>query len=230
MIIAGGVGSRSAQEIPKQFLTVNEIPILIYTLQAFQEHEKIDKIIVVTLSGWKEVVAAYCRQFKIHKLSQIIDGGNSRFLSMKNGVKYLDTTESPDDLVLVHDGNRPLVSSDIIDDAIIKCKKYGNALPALACVNSIYKSDNGTTSEETVRRDNLYKGQSPEAMKLSELSKLCDQAASENFGDTIAGMLTHLGATVYLSKGSERNFKITTPGDIDIFKALLTIPKTTPVK
>ena len=100
----------------------------------------------------------------------------------------------------------------------------------VVCVNSIYKSDDGETASEMVARNNLYRGQSPEAMRLGRLWSLCQQAEKENFGDTISGMLVHLGEKVYLSQGSSRNFKITTAEDIDVFKALLLVPATVRVK
>ena len=230
LIIAGGVGVRTGQEIPKQFLTVNDIPIIIYTLKVFQEHSSIDNIVVVTLDGWHGIVRSYCRQFGIAKMSATITGGASRFDSLKNGVDYLKSICSDDDIILAHDANRPLVDVHIISDVINICRKHGNALSAVPCVNSIYRGKDGFSVESSEVREEFFLGQSPEAIHLGALKTLCEQAQKQKFGDTIAAMLTHLKKKVYLASGSVRNFKITTREDIDMFKALLTAPRTEKIK
>ena len=140
LIIAGGSGKRSGQEVPKQFLTVNEKPIIIYTLEAFQKHPDIGRIVVVVIDGWQAVVESYARQFGISKLAGVITGGADRFNSMYNGIKYLKDCCQPEDIVLCHDANRPLVDPNIIDGAIEACRANGNALPAMKTFNSIYES------------------------------------------------------------------------------------------
>ena len=114
IIIAGGIGSRMGQEIPKQFLTVNEIPIIIYTLKAFQQHKNIDRIVVACLSGWEEALKAYCKQFAITKLEAVVVAGNTRFESICNGLNYLEKSSCSSDLITIHDANRPLVLENII--------------------------------------------------------------------------------------------------------------------
>lgn len=223
LIIAGGVGARVGQKIPKQFLTINEVPIIIYTLKVFQAHPDINQIVVVTLPAWQDVVMSYCSQFGITKLSDIVDGGSNRFESMKNGVKYLTANNDPNDIILVHDANRPKVNFKIIDDAIKTCREKGNALPAIVCVDSMYESSDGMIVEKVVDRKNFYCGQSPETIRLGDLNNLCDIATQKECGDTIASMLLNSGQKVNFSYGSELNFKITTSEDIDLFKALLTI-------
>ena len=229
LIIAGGSGKRSGQEVPKQFLTVNEKPIIIYTLEAFQKHPDVSKIVVVVIDGWQTAVESYSRQFGISKLAGVVTGGADRFNSMYNGIKYLNECCSPDDTILCHDANRPLVDKNVIDGAIKVCQENGNALPAMKTFNSIYVSKDGRVVDSTADRDFLYRGQAPEAISLGELNELCVKADAENAGNTIAGMLNHFGKKVYLSPGSERNFKITTPDDIDMFKSLITLPVTTKV-
>ena len=208
LIIAGGSGKRSGQEVPKQFLTVNEKPIIIYTLEAFQKHPDIAKIVVVVIDGWQTVVESYARQFGISKLSGVITGGADRFNSMYNGIKYLKSCCQPEDIVLCHDANRPLVDQNVIDEAINVCKTNGNALPAMKTFNSIYVSKDGCIVDSTADREILYRGQAPEAMALGNLHELCVKADAENAGNTVAGMLNHFGKQVFLSTGSERNFKI----------------------
>ena len=128
LIIAGGVGARMHQDIPKQFMNVNDRPIIVYTLQAFQNHPNIDAIEVVCLDGWHDILRAYCKQFEITKLENIVSGGETGQDSIRNGLydiakRYKDD----DDIVLIHDSIRPMVSQDIISDNIRVCIEFGNA-------------------------------------------------------------------------------------------------------
>ncbi len=227
MIIAGGTGRRTGQEIPKQFLTVNEKPILIYTLDVFQQRQDIDHIVVVSLDGWQSVVKAYCRQFGISKLLDVVTGGASRFQSMCNGVNFLKTKQfDADSIVMVHDGNRPLIGDDILDDAFAVCKRFGSAVSTIKCVNSMYVSKDEATSSEIADRNILYRGLAPETIVFGDLIALCDDALAKGREGTISELRILDGKPVHFSLGSERSFKITTPEDIDMFKALLTLPRT----
>ena len=111
IIIAGGCGSRMGQDIPKQFLNVNDKPILIYTLESFQKHQDVDAIEVVCIDGWHDVLRAYAEQFNITKLKWIVSGGSTGQESIRNGVYNLENICKPDDCIIIHDGIRPLVDS-----------------------------------------------------------------------------------------------------------------------
>lgn len=118
LLIAGGSGNRMGQSIPKQFLTVNERPVIVYTLEAFQKHPEIDEIAVVCIEGWQAVLQAYANQFNITKLKYIVPGGKNGQDSIRNGVYELEKHHNADDIVLIHDAIRPMVSADIISDCI----------------------------------------------------------------------------------------------------------------
>ena len=119
LIIAGGVGARMNQDIPKQFLNVYDKPVIIYTLEAFQNHPNIDAIEVVCLEGWHDILRAYAKQFGITKIENIVNGGPNGQDSIRNGLYDLATRHnSPEDIVLIHDAIRPMVSADIISDNI----------------------------------------------------------------------------------------------------------------
>ena len=126
LIIAGGVGQRMGQDIPKQFLNVYDKPIIVYSMMAFQNHPNIDEIEVVCLEGWHEIVYAYAKQFGVTKLKSIVNGGVNGQDSIRNGLKDIATRHlNDDDIVLIHDAIRPMLSSDIISDNIRVCRKYG---------------------------------------------------------------------------------------------------------
>ena len=126
LLIAGGSGARMHQNIPKQFLTVNERPVIVYTLEAFQHHPEIDEIAVVCIEGWESVLWAYANQFNITKLKYVVPGGKNGQDSIRNGVFELEKHHSPDDIVLIHDAIRPMVSAEIISDCIRVTQLHGN--------------------------------------------------------------------------------------------------------
>lgn len=127
LIIAGGVGARMGQDIPKQFINVNDRPVIIYTLEAFQKHPEIDAIEVVCLDGWHDVLKAYAKQFGIAKLENIVSGGLNGQDSIRNGLLDIyKRYNSDDDVVLIHDAIRPMLLPEIITDNIKICREYGN--------------------------------------------------------------------------------------------------------
>ena len=126
IIIAGGVGSRTGNRIPKQFINVNDKPIIIYTLEQFQKHKNIDAIEVVCLDGWHDILRAYAEQYGIAKLKYIISGGTSSQESIKIGLENLKGKLNKDDVVVIHDGIRPMVDADIISSCIDTCVENGN--------------------------------------------------------------------------------------------------------
>lgn len=136
LIIAGRVGNRMGQDIPKQFLNVYDKPVIIYTLEVFQNHPNIDAIEVVCLDGWHEILRAYCKQFGITKLEGIVNGGATGQESIYNGLSDIASRHSDkEDIVLVHDSIRPMVSHDIISNAISTCRLHGKTRNSNSILN-----------------------------------------------------------------------------------------------
>ena len=223
LIIAGGSGSRMHQDIPKQFLTVNERPVIVYTLEAFERHPQIDAIAVVCIQGWEQVLWAYAKQFNITKLQYIIPGGVNGQESIRNGVFELEKHFNPEDFVLVHDAIRPLVSEEIITDCIQVANKYGNAVTVIPCAEAMLETEDGVVSTGSYPRDCLKRTQTPQAFRMKEICELHRRAIEKGITNSIATctLMIELGEKVYFSKGSEKNLKLTTVEEIDIFKALL---------
>jgi 2-C-methyl-D-erythritol 4-phosphate cytidylyltransferase len=223
LLIAGGVGNRMHQDIPKQFITVNEKPIIVYTLEAFQNHPEIDSIAVVCLEGWENVLYAYAKQFNITKLKFVVPGGTNGQDSIRNGLFKLEENFDKDDLVLIHDAIRPMVSAEIISDNIRVARKYGNAITVIPCAEAMLLTNNNSDSHETVCRDNLKRTQTPQTFKLGEICDLHRRALEKGITNSVASctLKIEMGEKVYFSQGSEKNIKLTTVDDIDIFKALL---------
>lgn len=156
LIIAGGVGARMGQDIPKQFINVHDKPVIIYTLETFQKHPQIDAIEVVCLDGWHDVLRAYAKQFGISKLENVVSGGRNGQDSIRNGLYDIaERYRSDDDVVLIHDAIRPMVSADVITDNIRVCRQYGNAITVVPCTAAMLKTYDSLSTEEQVPRDNL---------------------------------------------------------------------------
>lgn len=227
LIIAGGAGKRMGQDIPKQFLNVGEKPIIIYTLEAFQNHPSIDGIVVVCIKGWENILDSYAKQFNITKLVSIVEGGNCGQESIKNGLDEISKRFNENDIVLIHDAIRPMVSEDIISDNIAKCILFGNATTVIPCTTVVLKKTTDEYSEEVVDRDNIYLTQTPQAFMLKDILSAHEEAKQKGITNSVAScvLYSELGRKVYYSAGSETNIKLTRPADIDIFKALLNINK-----
>ena len=223
LLTAAGASTRMGQDIPKQFLTVNEKPIIAYTMEAFQYHQEIDEIIVVCLKDWQPMLKAYARQFNISKLLRIVSGGATGQESIYNGIISLAEDHDKGDLILVHDGNRPYVSEQIITDCIKTARQFGNSVAAIPCHEAMALTDDGVTSTGNIDRDHLKRTQTPHGFtlgKMLELHRLAREKRIENTTATCTLMM-ELGEPVHFYDGSEKNIKLTTLDDMDIFKALL---------
>lgn len=223
MVIAGGSGNRMHQDIPKQFLTVNEKPVMIYTLEVFQRHPAIDDIAVVCIEGWEQVLWAYVRQFNLTKVSLIVKGGNCGQASIYNGLREIRKSHEPEDVVLIHDAIRPMVSEEIISDCISKTIEYGSAIAAIPCAEAMLVSKNQKNSDHIFDRDQLKRTQTPQGFQVGKLLEIHERALTRGITNSVASctLMIEMGEPVYFSKGSEKNIKLTTVEDIDIFKALL---------
>lgn len=224
LLTAAGTGSRMHQDIPKQFIHVDNKPVIIHTMEPFQNHPSIDGILVVTLDSWKEVLWAYAKQFNITKLKWVVSGGETGQDSIRNGLEKLKLEFPNEDInVMVHDGNRPLVSSEIISDSLATFAKYGNAVAVIPCTEVVFESEDGVSSHISTEREKLFRTQTPHTYKLSDLLWAHEEAIKKGIKGTAAScmLMKELGRETYFSKGSEENIKITTLEDLRIFKALL---------
>lgn len=223
LIIAGGSGQRMNQDIPKQFINVYDKPVIIYTLEAFQNHPEIDAIAVVCIEGWEGFLRAYANQFGITKLLYVVPGGENGQGSIRNGVYELEKNYGADDIVLIHDAIRPMVSPEIITDCIHKARKYGSAIATIPCAEAMMQTEDGMVSTGSYPRNNLKRTQTPQGFPLGKICDLHRRALAEGVTNSVASctLMIEMGEQVHFSAGSEKNVKLTTVEDIDIFKALL---------
>ena len=225
IIIAGGAGHRMGQDIPKQFINVYDKPVLIYTLEGFQKHPQIDVIEVVCIDGWHDVLWAYAKQFNISKLKWVISGGETAQESIRNGVYNLEGKVSDDDIVIIHDGIRPLVDETVLTDVILKAQQYGNAVTSLPYNEQIFVVDDEISTVKYIARETLRRVSTPQAYKFRKLDWGYHEAYDRGIG--IYGssytntMMVELGERLYFAAGSDKNIKLTTKDDLEMFKSYL---------
>lgn len=225
LILAGGMGSRMGQEIPKQFIHVNNMPVIIYTLMALQKHSEIDCIQAVCIDGWEKILLGYAKQFCINKLAKVVASGKTRYESTRIGMESLGNV-ADDDIIIVHDSVRPLVTAQSLSDTIAVCRTYGNSMSVIDCADTMYEKSNVDYTSREVMRSTLMRGQTPEAVSGKRMREMYAAADSRGIRmDSISAMQLALGWNVHFAQGSERNIKLTRTEDIDLFKALLNIEK-----
>lgn len=225
VLIAGGTGSRMGKDIPKQFLNVYDKPIIIYTLEGFQKHPEIDAIEVVCLNGWHDVLWAYAKQYGITKLKWIVSGGETGQESIRNGVFALEDKCKEDDIVIIHDGIRPLVEPAVLSDVIAKCRQYGNAVTSMPYNEQIFLMDDDISTTRFIPRETLRRVATPQAYRFGKLDGAYHRAFNEKigiFGSSYTNtMMVELGEKLYFAAGSDKNIKLTTTDDLELFKAYL---------
>ena len=223
IVIAGGVGSRMGANIPKQFVLVDDKPVLFYTLEAFEKHPDIDAIAVVCIEGWEHVLTAYAKQYGITKLKHIFPGGENGQSSIRSGVWGLEKLYSRNDLVLVHDAIRPMLSAEIISDCIATAEKHGSAITVVPCQEAMLETEDQISTHSSYPRDNLKRTQTPQAFPIGDLADAHREALEKGITNSIASctMMVELGHTIYFSRGSEKNIKLTTPKDLKLAELIL---------
>lgn len=222
LILAGGLDANFQMDIPKQFVNVNNRPIIVYTLEAFQNHSEIDEIYVSCLEGWQEMVRVYAKQFGITKLNHIIAGGKDAQESTFRGLSLMSEKMGMGDIVVVHDAIRPLVSSELITKSIQMCRRKGMGVAATNIMDTIMHSENGQEGYKSINRYEIMKVQTPQAFDFEYLWKIHNRAIEEKCLGAWdnSSLLTRLGEKVYFSEGADLNLKINTVEDVEMFKAL----------
>ena len=229
IIIAGGSGKRMGQDIPKQFINIYDKPVLIYTLENFEKHPKIDAIELVCIDGWHDIAMAYAKQFNITKLKCIVSRGETGQESIRNGVYNLEGKCNKNDNIIIHDGVRPLVDEEVLTDVISKCNEFGNAVSSMPYNEQIFLIDDENTTTKYIPRETLRRVVTPQAYKFDMLNEAYHEAFEKEIG--IYGssytntMMVELGKKLYFAAGSEKNIKLTTRDNLEMFKAYLSLEK-----
>ena len=223
VILAGGTGSRLKTALPKQFIAINDLPIIAHTLKNFEANPKIDNIVIVCLKDWIEYTKGIVETHHFTKVKTIIEGGETGHASTRNGIYSLREYLADDDFVIIHDAARPIVPQDVIDDLIDVAKKNGNACSSISCYETLLLTEDRLSGKEQIDRSRIIRCQTPQCYRYGLIRSLYEQAEQDNREDFVYAntMAINYGVEIFFSKGSNNNVKITTKEDIVFFKALL---------
>lgn len=229
IILAGGVGSRVGAEQPKQFIEVLGKPILVYTIEKFQNHEEIDGIEVVCVASHMEYMRELKEKYQLTKVKWIVEGGSTFQESVIHGVDHLKGILQKKDQVLIHYGASPFVEEEIITDAIKVCREKGNCTSATPIFLLTGKRDAGDSSSQWVDRDSIVGLNAPQTFQFGYVTQLYDEARENNILDQVephtTSLMFKMGRTIYLSKGNQTNIKITTKEDVELFEGYALLQK-----
>lgn len=222
MILAGGVGKRLSSITPKQFIHVMGKPILIYTLETFQQNKEIDAIQIVCLPNYQRKLWELVEEYHLTKVQWIVDSGETYQDSVIQGIKGLLNVCQEDDIVLIHFGVGAFVSEDEINDSIKVCHRNGNGIAATPCVLCLCQKDGELSSVVGIDREQMMGLASPQTFRFDLLCKMYRRAEQEHILDKIdphtTSLMFALGIRIYFSKSSQRNIKITTREDLELFE------------
>lgn len=223
IILAGGIGSRLGGPMPKQFLSLNDKPVIVHTLENFQKNANVDGIIVVCVKDWIPHLKEILIEYKISKVMDIVEGGETGHDSTRNGIFSLKNTLKEDDFIIIHDAARPILPQIAINNMLEVAHKNGNASLAIPCYETVIYTDDGVQGNTQLDRSKLMRVQTPQAYKYGPMLDLYERAEKENKHDFIYAdlVLVYYGFPVFFSKGFTNNIKITRKEDIPLCKALM---------
>lgn len=222
VIFAGGVGARmKSLDIPKQFINVDGKPIIIRTLENFAKHSMVDDIVIACLPDKIDYLHSLIAQYKTPKVTSIVPGGDSGHASIHNGLVEVQGFASPDDIVLICDGVRPLISQKLITDCIETASKYETAVPVTPSIDSVLQSEDGETCRKSLPRKQMYITQAPQGYTLKRILDAHAEAEERGIVNPISSseLLIELGQAVHIFPGERDNIKVTTPEDLKFLRS-----------
>ena len=225
VIFAGGAGKRmNTHAKPKQFLQMHGKPILVYTLEHFENHPDIDAIILVCIESWIDYAKKILRTFRIKKIIDIIPGGATGQDSIFRGLsRAWEIASDAHDIVLIHDGVRPLIDEKTITACIASVKEYGNAITTTPAIETIFVNTDGGEVGKIFNRSCCSMARAPQCFYMKDIYEAHCNAQRERRTDFIdsAMLMQHYGAKLRMVEGPVENIKITPPTDFYLFRALL---------
>lgn len=222
LIFAGGAGRRmNSRSKPKQFLEMHGKPIIIYTLEHFEFHESIDNIVIVCIEGWIKELEGLLKRFGITKAAKIVPGGETGHDSIYYGLTAMKELAKPEDIVLIHDGVRPLINKEIISQNIDAVLQYGSAITAELARESVVRSMDGQKISEVPPRDQMYVAKAPQSFYYGEILKLYKRAHEDGIKTIDSSHLCSIYQyPMRIVESTRNNLKITEPADFYIYRAL----------
>lgn len=250
LLLAGGIGARMGAEVPKQFMKIGGRPVIMYTLAQLEKAPVVDGIVIACIEGWEQRLRAWIAAAGIEKVTAIVPGGGTRYASTRRGMESLAADD--DDVIVVHDAVRPLVSDDSLASVVSVARRFGNSMAVLECTDTMYertglpgealdregRSESGNSLAEdslnlgytarVVARERLVRGLTPEAVTGRRMREMYARADARGIRlDSISVLQSALGWEIHFAKGDRINLKLTRPEDVELFRALLALREKT---
>lgn len=229
VILAGGVGSRVGADIPKQFIKVLGMPIIVYTIQIYQQHPDIDAIEVVCHASYIDYLRELVEKNNLTKVCWITNGGETFQESCMNGIRFLADKISIEDNILIHYAAAPFTSTEEVTDAIRVCKEKGNAVCGIPCYQLMGTRDDNNVSKEWVDRDKFIQITCPYCFNYGFVLNLYEEAERKNLLEKVephtTTLMQYMGYCLNISYGNQTNIKITTVEDLSLFEGYCLIKK-----
>lgn len=223
IVLSGGTGTRMGLNIPKQYVLVNDMPILHYSLKTFLENDRIEKLVICCATEWIDYVEQYLKKLNFKKSIIYSEPGETRQLTIYNALNKIQDISKDDEIIIIHDGARPLLTHDLINRCLDGCAEFDAVLPVIRMKDTIYLSEDGCHIKSLIDRNHLFAGQAPEAFKYRKYLNIHKSISHDDLlkinGST--EIAYKCGLNVTMIKGDEMNFKITTPEDLESFKTII---------
>ena len=225
VIFAGGVGKRMhSKDLPKQFLKIHEKPIIVHTVELFNDHPEIDSIVIACVTEWIDYLNSLITKYNLGKVRMVVPGGNTAQQYIFKGLEAAESiSEKNDDIVLIHDGVRPLITSKTISDNIRSVKEHGSAITSVKVKETVLLVDQDESIREVPSRSDSRLARAPQSFFLKDIIGAHRQALEDNKIEFIdcCSMMQYYGNKLYLIEGPQENIKITTPDDFYSMRAIL---------
>ena len=223
MLFAGGVGTRmKSSDMPKQFLVVGGKPIIIRTMEHFASHPEVDDIVIACKADWIDYLNDLIEKFKVQKVRSVVPGGETGYESIHNGVvETAKVATAPDDIILICDGVRPMLSEKLISNCISIARECGTAVPVTPSIDSLLFSDDGEMCEKSYKRSSMYITQAPQGYTMEKILWAHSEAERRGITNPVSSseLFIELGEPVRLYIGERNNIKVTTPEDLERLRA-----------
>ena len=223
MLFAGGVGRRmKSDDLPKQFIEIGGKPIIVRTMEHFEKHPEVDRIVVACKEDWIDHLEALIKDYKITKVHSVVPGGATGYASIHNGV--METAKfmtDPDDIILICDGVRPMLTERLISDSIRYARECGTSVPVTPSIDSLLFSEDGKFCEKSYERSSMYITQAPQGYTMERILWAHSEAERRGILNPVSSseLFIELGEKVRLFEGERINIKVTTQEDLEILNA-----------
>lgn len=223
VILAGGVGNRMGAPMPKQFLSINDKPVIVHTIMNFQKNNRINDIVVVCVKDWIPQMQQIVEEYNLTKVRWVIEGGNTSHDSTRNGIFFFKDKLNNDDFIVIHDAARPILPQIAINEMLDTAIENGNASLAIPCYETILFTKDKKSGEKELDRNEVMRIQTPQAYQFGQIVELYEKAEKDNKHDFVYAdiVAVYYGQKVFFSKGFMNNIKITRKEDIPLCKALM---------